>query len=393
MHTRATIPRVDAHTEVEDREEAILAPYAMRGRESRGRAHPEAEHAHRGPYQRDRDRVVHCTAFRRMAYKTQVFVNHEGDHYRSRLTHTIEVSQIARSLARALRLSEDLAEVLALVHDIGHPPFGHSGEEALDEEMHASGGFNHNRHALRVVERLENRYPAFPGLNLSYEVREGIAKHSAKGGAPHVAPFHPEEAPLLEAQAADLADSIAYDSHDVEDALNAGLLEEQDLAGVGIFAEARARIGSEWADLEPGVRRYQLKRTVIDLLVTDAIEETGRRIARAGVASLADVRSAAREPLVGLTPAVAEGKRTAERFLHERVYRHHRVARMAKKAKRFVTELFRALAADPAQLPPKYRKRAESEGTEQAVCDYIAGMTDRFAQDEWLRLFQPFERV
>ncbi len=383
---------MDGRSVVEEREEAALAPYAMRGRESRGRGFPEAEHPHRGPYQRDRDRVVHCTAFRRMAYKTQVFVNHEGDHYRSRLTHTIEVSQIARSLARALRLSEDLAEVLALVHDIGHPPFGHSGEEALDEEMRGNGGFNHNRHALRVVERLEQRYPAFPGLNLSYEVREGIAKHSAAAGAPHMAPFHPEEAPLLEAQAADLADSIAYDSHDVEDAPNAGLPDEEELRGVGLFDEARARVGEEWGSLEPGVRRYQLKRSVIDLLVTDAIEETGRRLAAAGVGSLADVRSA-RAPLVGLSPPVAEAKRAGERFLRDRVYRHHRVARMAKKAKRFVAELFQAFRADPGQLPPKYRKRAEAEGTPQAVCDYIAGMTDRFAQDEWLRLFQPFERV
>ena len=363
----------------------------MRPAESRGRCFPEPDHPYRDCYQRDRDRVVHSTAFRRLEYKTQVFVNHEGDHYRTRLTHTIEVSHIARAMARALGLNEDLAEVVALSHDMGHPPFGHSGEEALAAKLADHGGFNHNRHALRVFDELETRYPDFPGLNLSYEVREAAAKHGAPGGAPWLAEFRADEALPFEAHVADLSDSIAYDSHDVEDALNAELVREEDFFGLRLWERAVARIDG-FHRLDAGVRRYQMKRHVIDLLITDAIEHSRARIAAAGVASVADVR-ACRERLVGNGPELAAEKREFEQFLRTRVYAHYRVVRMAKKARRFIEDLFRVFVEDPGQLPDAFRDRVPVEGPHPVVRDYIAGMTDRFALDEWKRLFQPYERV
>jgi dGTPase len=297
-------------------DEQGLAPYAMRAAGSRGRLHPEQEHPYRTCFQRDRDRIVHCTAFRRLEYKTQVFVNHEGDHYRTRLTHTIEVSHVARALARALALNEDLAETVALSHDIGHPPFGHSGEDALERQLKDHGGFNHNRHALRVFDHLESRYPDFPGLNLSYEVRESAGKHGAPPGAPWLAEFHPEEGLLLEAHVADLSDSIAYDSHDVEDALNAGLVDESIFTGLRLWDRAAARI-PRFPELAPHVRRYQMKRTIIDLLITDAMNTSRERIAEAGIESVADVRAfEGPAPLIGNSPEVAREKKEFEAFMY-----------------------------------------------------------------------------
>lgn len=376
----------------DEREEALLAPCAQRSRDTRGRAHPEPEHEYRSAYQRDRDRVIHSTAFRRLQYKTQVFVNHEGDHYRTRLTHTLEVSQIARTIARALALNEDLVEVVALAHDLGHTPFGHTGEDALRELMRDHGGFEHNIHGLRVVDVLERRYAAFQGLNLTWETRESIAKHTTRYDHPDVASFDPALAPLLEAQIVDAADSIAYSCHDLDDGLASGLVSERDLAGVELFRWARAEAEATAPAAAERRGRALVVRLLINRLVSDLVSTTRANIERMGLRSVADVRRAPERP-VGVSAELAELKHEMEDFLFARLYRHYYVCRMANKARRYVEELFRAHVADPRILPTEYRSRAEQDGIERTVCDYIAGMTDRYAQDEYVKLFLPHERM
>lgn len=378
--------------EIERREAAWLAPYAMRSAESRGRVHPEQEHPLRTAYQRDRERIIHSTAFRRLEYKTQVFVNHEGDHYRTRLTHTIEVAQIARAIARFLNLNEDLTEAVALAHDLGHTPFGHSGEDALRVLMKDHGGFEHNLHGLRVVDVIERRYPDFPGLNLTWEVRESIAKHSTAYDRPIVRDFEPELQPLLEAQVVEAADWIAYISHDLDDAFTAHILDESAYGEVEILSEVHDEVRRRSPNATPRERRSEVVRAIINLLVTDLCRTTSERIRTLGIASPDDVRHAP-GPLVGLSKDLEVKRDALQKYLLDKVYRHYRVARMANKARRFVEELFRAYVEQPLQLPPDYQRWAEQEGLHQAVCDYIAGMTDRYAQDEYLRLFAPFERV
>jgi len=375
----------------EARELRELAPYAAKAAESRGRVHPEPEHEYRTPYQRDRDRVVHSTAFRRLEYKTQVFLTHEGDFFRTRLTHTMEVAQIARTLARALNLNEDLTEAVALAHDLGHTPFGHSGEEALRELMADHGGFEHNRHGVRIIDYLEHPYPQFRGLNLTWEVREGIAKHATQYDHPAVEGFG-DAPPSLEGQVVEIADSIAYDSHDLDDALAMGIISAGDLEDLAIFQQAAADFEHTLADLSADQRIRRIAKLLIDLMVSDVISTTEGEIADAGVAGVDDVR-AARRRLVHLSPDLETKADQLEAFLMARVYRHFRVARMTTKAKRFVTKIFEAYVTNPDQLRPDYRRRADDEGLERVIADYIAGMTDRFAQDEYQRLYEPFERV
>ncbi len=376
----------------EEREARDLAPYAALSRESRGRVHPEDEHPYRTVYQRDRDRVIHSTAFRRLEYKTQVFVNHEGDHYRTRLTHTIEVAQIARTLARALNVNEDLTEAIAYAHDLGHTPFGHAGEAALRELMKDHGGFEHNVHGLRVVDLLESRYPEFPGLNLTFEVREGIAKHKTSYDHPTPGEFDSDVPPVVEAQIVAVADAIAYDSHDIDDGLSARILQEDDLLAVELPREAIAATKERWGSMAPKMRRVQLVRWLINHVVSDVVEFSMSQMDKHGIASVDDVRRCP-EMVVDFSPAMKIKKAELEGHLFNALYRHYRVNRMMAKAKRFVIELFNEYVAHENQLPPEHQERAQQIGAPRAVCDYIAGMTDRYAADEYRKLFYPFERT
>ncbi len=385
-------PGLVSREAVEAREEEILAPYAARSRASRGRRHPEPEHPLRTVYQRDRDRIVHSTAFRRLEYKTQVFVNHEGDYYRTRLTHTLEVAQISRTIARIMGLNEDLAEAVALAHDLGHTPFGHSGEEELADQMADHGGFEHNSHGLRVVEHLERRYPAFPGLNLSWEVREAMAKHTTRHDRPTVPEFNDALQPVLEAQAVEVADEIAYNNHDIDDGLTARLLHRDDLAQVEAWALATEAVERSQPGLPEKIRDRQVIIRLINDQVTDLVETTVAGIGSLGISSADDVRRAPGR-LFAFGDATRRRKAELEAFLNDKLYRHYRVVRMTTKAKRFVRELFQAYLADERQLPDDYRAAAHAEGLYRAICDYIAGMTDRYAQDEYKKLFYPFERV
>ncbi len=369
------------------REEDLLAPYAMHTRLSRGRRHPEAPHAFRTAYTRDRDRIVHSTAFRRLMYKTQVLLTQTNDYHRTRLTHTLEVAQISRTVARQLGLNEDLTEALALAHDLGHPPFGHAGEEALDECMRDHGGFDHNCHALRILEVLEYRYADFPGLNLSWEVLETQAHKCKRRDAPEVAHLVGPGQPLLEAQVVDAADSLAYDTHDVDDALNAGIITPADLMEVPFWQQAVERV---LAAQQPGPEQFPstVLRALIDWQVIDLLDHTREHLRQHRVRSVEDVRHAL-GPVAVPGPEVKRLKVGLEEFLRRRVYNHHRVVRMSVKGQRVLRLLFEEFCRVPRQLPERYFRRVEKAGAERTVCDYLAGMTDRFAQDEFLRLFQP----
>lgn len=375
-----------------DREAEVLAPYAMRTRQSQGRHHPEPPHAFRTLYQRDRDRVIHSTAFRRLMYKTQVLVAQTNDHHRTRLTHTLEVAQISRTIARQLGLNEDLTETIALAHDLGHPPFGHAGESALDECMSGHGGFEHNRHGLRIVAVLEYRYADFPGLNLTHEVREAMAQHSGRRDDPEVAAYLESGRPMLEAQVVDAADSLAYDTHDLDDAIGAGLLTTDDLGGVEFWRRAVERVERRHGRLGPLQFQPAVVRALIDWQVTDLLEHTLQRLRQAHVRSVDDVRKAA-ALFVGPGPEVRRLKMELEAFLKDRVYRHYRVMRMAAKGRRVLQALFAEFVKAPDLLPDRYARRVAAEGRERVVCDYLAGMTDRYAQDEFLRLFSPYTPV
>lgn len=374
------------------RERSSLAPYAMRAELSRGRRHTEDGHPYRSVYQRDRDRIVHSTAFRRLMYKTQVLVTQTNDHQRTRLTHTLEVAQISRTIARQLGLNEDLTEAMALAHDLGHPPFGHAGESMLNTCMAGHGGFEHNRHGLRIVELLEYRYPDFSGLNLSMEVLESLAMHSKSQEAPEIREFRLLGQPLLEAQVVDAADSLAYDAHDVDDALSLGLIAPEDLAGVAFWQKATERVQAK----HPGVGGLQFQpaviRALIDWQVSDLLAHTRQRLRDERIGSIDDVRHSG-TLLAEPSPEVRQLKAELEGCLHERVYKHPRVTRLAVKGQRFLQLLFAEFCRVPHLLPPRYYQRTQHEVPERVVCDYLAGMTDRFAQDEYLRLFQPYADV
>jgi dGTPase len=373
-------------------EDQLLASHAMRSTASRGRVHAEDEHPFRMAFQRDRDRIIHSTAFRRLEYKTQVFVNHEGDYYRTRLTHTMEAAQITRTITRALRLNSDLAEAVALAHDLGHTPFGHAGERVLNDLMAPHGGFEHNAQSLRIVDELEERYPNFRGLNLTWEVREGIVKHTPPYDKPLAAAFDPGQGPSLEAQLVDHTDEIAYNSHDIDDGLKSGLLSLEQLDAVSIWRQVYGAVATQHRAASPRIWRYQAIRRIIDLLVTDLAATLEERLASERIQCLDDVRAFGR-PIAGFSPAVDAQRLELKAFLMDNLYRHYRVMRMAEKARRVMTELFEAYMSEPQQLPPHILDRQRrGETLPRVVADYIAGMTDRFVLEEHRKLFDPFEK-
>lgn len=363
-----------------------LAPYACDPARSRGRRYPEPVAPTRTDYQRDRDRIVHSTAFRRLVYKTQVFLNHEGDMFRTRLTHSLEVAQLGRSIARSLGLNEDLVETIALAHDLGHTPFGHAGQDALNACMRAHGGFEHNLQSLRIVDRLEERYAAFDGLNLTYETREGIVKHCSLENARQLGElgerFIKRMQPSLEAQICNFADEIAYNNHDVDDGLRSGLITLEQLADVPLFARHIADVRVAHPGL--GGRRlvHETIRRMINVLVCDLIETTAGNIARRSPSDLAEVRLSA--PLVAFSSELDEAQRQMKRFLHKNLYQHYQVLRTTRKAARIVSDLFSAFASDPRLLPPQY---LAADDQPRRIADYIAGMTDRYAIREHRRMF------
>ena len=380
--------------EAKEIENKILAPYAMKSGQSRGRVYQEKEHSYRLPYQRDRDRIIHCAAFRRLEYKTQVFVNHEGDYYRTRLTHTLEVTQIARTIAFALRLNTDLTEVIALAHDLGHTPFGHAGEEVLAELMKNEGGFEHNLQGLRVVELLEKRYPRFPGLNLTWEVREGIAKHSSKfdHAKKLLEELAPEEQPTLEAQIVDFADEIAYDNHDLDDGLTSGLLSEEELQKLPLWKNIHQEVKKRSLRLDREQRKFLIIRTLIDMQVTDLLRQTERHLRKIRPRSPQDIKNM-NERTVAFSPKMQELRIPLRELLFNKLYYHWRVVRMAAKAKRFIKELFNAYVSNPGQLPVAIQRRVKTRNIKRIVCDYIAGMTDRYALNEYKKFFDPYTKV
>jgi dGTPase len=385
----------------------VLAPYACDPAQSRGRLHEEPESSYRSAFQRDRDRVIHCGAFRRLKHKTQVFVYHEGDYYRTRLTHSLEVAQIARSVSRALGLNEDLAEALALAHDFGHTPFGHAGEDALDAAMAPYGGFDHNAQTLRLVTKLERRYPSFDGLNLSWEALEGLVKHNGPLTGPLARADKPMPAAIVEyvaghdlaldtyasaeAQVAALADDIAYNSHDVDDGLRAGLFDISDMADLPLAGPAFRAVHDRHGDIERPRQIHVAISHMIGSMVEDLLAETRRRLAEHGVTSVEDIR-ALDGPVVAFTAELAAADQAVKKFLLENMYRHHRVNRMTSKARRVVSEVFDLLFAEPELLPADWRGQAtdkDDAGRARMIADYIAGMTDRYALEVHQKLFNP----
>jgi len=376
-----------------ERREDFLAGYAQKSKDSKGRMYPEPEHPYRSCYQRDKDRVVYSTAFRRLEYKTQVFVNHEGDYYRTRLTHTLEVSQIAKSIARTLKLNEDLVEAIALAHDLGHTPFGHSGEDALRDIMKDHGGFDHNTQGLRVVDYLEQRYPEFPGLNLTYETREGIAKHSTPFDQPRpVIPFESKGSPILEIQVVDVADEIAYDNHDLDDGITSGLINEDLLKMVPYWKISHQKIKKLYPHAPQEIKKYQTIRHLINEQVTDLIEQSEKNIKRFAISTPNDTTQIP-EKIIIFTKPMIEMRKPLREFLTKNLYQHFRVIRMANKAYRFIMDLFTVYLENPNQLPPTTKARLVGEDKQRVICDYIAGMTDRYALDEYKKFFEPYERV
>ena len=375
----------------EEREERLFAPYGMRSANSRGRRYPEPEDELRTRYQRDRDRVIHSSSFRRLEYKTQVFVNHEGDNYRTRLTHSLEGAQIGRSVARALGLNEELTECLVLGHDLGHTPFGHSGERVMAELMKDHGGFEHNAQSLRILEVLEERYPGFPGLNLTWEVREGMIKHQVDSDPRAPAEYAPGEAPTLEAQLTDFVDEIAYNNHDVDDGLKSGMFTVDKIRSVTLFRDAHDE-ALKAGITEERLLRHHVVRRIINRCTRDLLQSTLSTLQASRVGSVDDVRKAGRR-LVSYSAEMAPRVRELKDFLYKNMYRHYRVVRMGDKAGRILRDLFESYVNEPQQLPPQYQDRIEKDGTHRVVCDYIAGMTDRFALDEHRKLFDPLVKV
>ena len=376
-----------------------LARYAVSPAHSRGRRHAEPPPAMRTEFQRDRDRIIHSSAFRRLEYKTQVFVNHEGDLFRTRLTHSLEVAQIARTIARNMQLNEELCEAISLAHDLGHTPFGHAGQDALNEVMREFGGFEHNAQSLRVVDELENKYAEFRGLNLSFETREGILKHCSLRRARELGEigerFINKQFPSLEAQLANLADEIAYNNHDIDDGLRAGLLDVEGLRQLPLFERHINEVQRKYKQLTPKQLRHETIRRMISTLVTDLTATSQARIAAAAPEDVDAVRRNT-GPLIGYSDEIREQNVALKRYLREHLYQHHEVYRMTTKAQRVVQELFGALFDKPRLMPPDFfgeATRLEAEhgpsGRARIVADYIAGMTDRFALDEYERLFDP----
>ena len=379
--------------DLEAREKQALAPYALKSGESKGREYPEEEPEYRTAFQRDRDRILHTTAFRRLEYKTQVFVNYEGDYYRTRLTHTLEVTQIGRSLARAFGANEDLVEAICLGHDLGHPPFGHSGEAILNKLMAEHGGFDHNKQSLRILTKLESRYPHWPGLNLTYELREGIVKHETEYDLSdsQAEGFDPHLRASLEAQIANIADELAYNAHDLDDGLRSGLIVPEQLDGLELWNMLKESIGWDGRHFTEQIRHRMIRR-LLGIEIDDVITATARVLAETNPASPEALQELPTN-VVRHSERLQELNRNLKNLLFSEMYRHHRVVRMAVKAERFITEIFQTYVDEPEQLPPSVQKAAEQRGLHRAITDYIAGMTDRYALHEWQRLFDPFTRT
>jgi dGTPase len=372
--------------QLEEYESQTLASYAVHSKDSKGRLHPEEEADFRPRFQRDRERILHTTAFRRLEYKTQVFINHEGDYYRTRLTHTLEVAQIGRSIARSLGLNEDLVETICLAHDLGHPPFGHSGESALSRMMKDYGGFNHNSQSLRIVTTLENRYPDFAGLNLSWEVLEGMVKHETDYDIAEAKQFNPDLRGHLEAQIANLADDLAYTSHDLDDGLRSGMITPNQLDGIALWEIINESIGRRRSETLDSLSRHQIIRRLINFEVTDLIQSTDRYLRRSNVKTALDIQKLPFN-VAGFSEDMYRRNRELKDFLFANLYRHYRVVRIAAKSESIVTELFNIYQANPKTLPAEVQESIPQRGLERTICDYIAGMTDRFAIDEYKRLF------
>ena len=380
--------------ELEARERASLAVYAVASGDSRGREHPETEHAYRTAFQRDRDRVIHTAAFRRLDYKTQVFVYHEGDHYRNRLTHTVEVAQIGRSMARALGANEDLTEAICLAHDLGHPAFGHTGEVTLNLLMREQGGFDHQRQTMRIVTLLEDRYAEFPGLNLTYEVREGLVKHDTDYDETDATGYEPEKAGTLECQLANLADEVAYNAADLEDGLRSGVLDPLTVRDLGVWKMVMAALGTGFdCRLDDQLRSRAIRR-LIGIEITDAITATAEALAEVGAQSVADVRRVGKN-VARFSPERLEMNLELKAYLLREFYHHPRVMRMSYKANHMLTAIFGAYMEQPRQLPWEIQERIERgpDSLERVICDYIAGMTDRYAIQDYKRLFDPEARA
>jgi len=374
--------------QLEELEDQQLAPYGIRSKDSKGRKFPEEEADFRTRFQRDRERVLHTTAFRRLEYKTQVFINQEGDYYRTRLTHSLEVAQIGRSLARTLGANEDLVETICLAHDLGHPPFGHSGEAALSRLMADHGGFNHNTQSVRIVTELERRYPDFPGLNLTWETLEGMVKHETDYDISEANDYDPDLRGHLEAQIANAADELAYTAHDLDDGLRSGMITPSQLDGIAIWEIVNESIGLRKTETLDDLTRHQIIRRLIGFETTDLIQSIDRYLRKSGVKSVLELQKLPYN-VVGFNEDMYRRNRELKDFLFANLYRHYRVVRMSTKAERVVNELFNAYQSTPSVLPPNYQALINDRGLERVICDYIAGMTDRFATDEYSRMFQP----
>jgi len=375
-------------TTLEEIEDKALAPYGMRSKNTKGRAYLDGEPEYRTPFQRDRDRILHTTAFRRLEYKTQVFINYEGDYFRTRLTHTLEVAQVGRTLARALGGNEDLVEAICLAHDLGHSPFGHSGEIALARLMKDYGGFDHNKQSFRIVTELEQRYPEFPGLNLTWEVREGIVKHESEYDISDARDLNPELRGNLETQIANVADELAYTTHDLDDGLRSGMINPQMLDGIALWEILKETFNWRGPTLDE-MERHRMIRHLVGLMVTDMVQATDQRLRESGAKSALDLQKLSYN-VIGYSEDMQRRNRELKDFLYQKLYRHYRVVRMQVKAENIIKGIFEAYQREPAMLPTQFQKIVGVRGLERTICDYIAGMTDRFAIEEHQRLFDPF---
>lgn len=378
--------------ELEAIEASTLAPYALKSAQTRGRVYPENESATRTAFERDRDRIIHTTAFRRLEYKTQVFVFYEGDHYRTRLTHTLEVAQLGRSLARGLGANQSLTEAICLAHDLGHPPFGHAGEHALNDLMRDHGGFNHNTQSYRIVTELERRYPNFDGLNLTYETREGMIKHETSYDKSDASGYEPEKRASLEAQIANLADEIAYNAHDLDDGIRAGLFTVASLDELELWQDLKEAAGWDGKGALPAITRHEIVRELIGRSVTDVLAQTHHNLEANSIDSPEKLQTHDSN-VVAYSAEFGPKVSKLKRFLYENMYRHYRLVRMQSKAERFISEMWKAYMKEPKMLPTETQALLDEAPPHQVVTDYVAGMTDRYALDEWQKLFDPYHRA
>jgi len=376
--------------DIEELENNSLASYAVKSDKSKGRQHKEKEHPYRTRFQRDRDRVIHSSAFRRLEYKTQVFVYHEGDYYRTRLTHSMEVAQIARSICKSMQLNEDLAESIALSHDLGHPPFGHTGQKILNGLLKNHGGFEHNKQGLRVVRLLEKRYPEFSGLNLTWELQEGISKHSTDSENP-IMGVKDYKFPSLEAQVADCADGIAYNAHDLDDGITSELLNLQQVRKLALWREHEKALDQKYKNLDFKLKKYQIVRQIINNLITDFRKTTLKNLKANKIQSVDDVRHA-KKRMAGFSTLMSEKNGELKKFLHQNLYNHRKVKRMEFKSEMCLTGLFKAFTVNSALLPESVQREGGNDSLQRRICDYISGMTDRYAISEYKKLYSPGEK-